>query len=103
MHNTVSFFLSILNILRLPDWANSALKSGTLDYLSDISNNRFIYTNEAKKLQSGFLLKEILSHFSNKTLSRLNPNRLLYIYSAHDVTVFNALKTLNLDYKVWNN
>ena len=53
-------------------------------------------TTEMKKLKSGYLLKEMLERFTQKTQSKLNPDRSLYIYSGHDITISNLLNSLGL-------
>lgn len=52
-------------------------------------------TTELKRLKSGFLLKDILDRFKNKTLSLL-PDQLMQIYSGHDSTIASLLNTLNI-------
>lgn len=54
------------------------------------------HSNEIKKFKGGFLLREMIKRFEDKSLSRLRPNRSLWIYSAHDTTLANLLHTLNL-------
>lgn len=49
-----------------------------------------------KKLKSGYLLKEILDRFTNKTKGSLTPNRSLWMYFAHDITLTNMLNSLGL-------
>lgn len=44
----------------------------------------------------GPLLKNIIGNMEKKSQHSLNPNRKLWIYSAHDETVANMLMTLNL-------
>lgn len=56
----------------------------------------FTVTTEMKKLRSGYLLKEILDRFTNKTLSTLSPDRSLWLYFAHDITISNMLNSLGL-------
>lgn len=51
---------------------------------------------EMKKLRSGFLLKDILNRFSNKTQSILTPDRSLWMYFAHDFTIFSLLDSLGM-------
>lgn len=53
-------------------------------------------TTKMKRLKSGFLLKEILDRFNNKSLSTLSPNSSLYIYSAHDITLAAMLNSLGV-------
>lgn len=61
----------------------------------------FAPTPEMRKLKSGFLLKEILDRFTNKTQSTLSPDRSIWMYFAHDITISNMLSTLGL-FEVWN-
>lgn len=61
----------------------------------------FTSTVEMKRLKSGFLLKEILNRFTNKTQQTLSPDRFLWMYFAHDNTIANMLNSLGL-YKVLN-
>lgn len=56
----------------------------------------FTHSTELKKLQAGFLIKEILDRFQNKSLDRLQPNRSIWISSGHDLTFTNILNALNL-------
>lgn len=56
----------------------------------------YTYSPETKMLKSGFLLKEILDRFSDKIQSKLTPNRVLWMYFAHDFTISNLLNALNL-------
>lgn len=64
-----------------------------------ISQHSFVIgtaTTELKRLKSGFLLRDILTRFTNKTLSKLTPDRSLYIYSGHDTTIASFLNTLGV-------
>lgn len=54
------------------------------------------HTKEMKKIGAGFLLKEMLDRFKDKSQSKLQPNRSVWIYSGHDYTITNILNTLNL-------
>lgn len=53
-------------------------------------------SNELKALRSGYLLKEIFDRFTNKTQSKLEPDRSLWMYFAHDITLTNTLNSLGL-------
>lgn len=66
------------------------------EYLAKQHFPTYTRTNEMKKLRSGFQLKEILDRSRNKTLSTLTPDRSLWMYSAHDVTIANVLDSLGL-------
>lgn len=87
----------------LSDWAKYAVKLkksinggliGALEYFSAIDMMVETHTTELKKIRSGFLLKEMLNRFKDMIIS---PNgRLLWIYSAHDITIVNFLNSLNV-------
>lgn len=53
-------------------------------------------TTETMKLSSGFLLKEILDRCTNKIKSLLSPDRSLWMYFGHDLTLIYLLNTLKL-------
>lgn len=48
-------------------------------------------------LFSGPLLKDIVSHMNKKKHGSLNPNRKLWIYSAHDTTLYSLLNTMRVN------
>lgn len=56
----------------------------------------FTPTPETKKLKMGYLLKEILDHFSSKIQKTLTPDRSLWMYFAHDNTIAAMLNTLGV-------
>lgn len=90
---TVSFIL----LCRLPAWAERAIKpNGTMEYIAKFDYKTYADTPQLARLKSGFLLKEILEHFSQKIDSTLQPNRSFWMYSAHDVTILNMLNSLGL-------
>lgn len=67
-----------------------------MEYISAISYVVATDNLEMKKLKAGFLLKEMLNHFTDKISSRLNPDRSLWIYSGHRSGLVNLLNSLNL-------
>lgn len=80
----------------LPDWTKSVYPSGDMKWIATRSFQTGTITPQLARLKSGFLLREILNRFTQKTKSKLTPNRSLWIYSAHDTTVANVLNTLGL-------
>lgn len=44
------------------------------------------------------MLKEILENTAAKQNNLLNPDRRMFIYSAHDITLINVLNTLGLSH-----
>lgn len=77
-------------------WAAEAMSSGDLEYLATHFYSIFTHSTEMKKLRAGFLLKEILDRFKEKTQSLLSPDRTLWMYFAHDTTIANVLNSLGL-------
>lgn len=61
----------------------------------------FTGTRELARIKGGFLIKEMLERFSKKINLTLNPNRSIWLYSAHDLVIINELNTLGL-YEVNN-
>lgn len=62
-------------------------------------------TPQLARLSTGFLLKEIFERFAQKINKTLQPDRSVYIYSAHDSTVANLLNSFGLfevDSGIWN-
>lgn len=45
---------------------------------------------------SGPLLREIVTHMHEKKTRTLSPDRILWIYSAHDITIINLLNSMKL-------
>lgn len=86
-----------LLIRSLPDWAQKVMQpNGAMEYIATFDYKTYADTPLLARLKSGFLLKEILEHFSKKVDSTLEPNRTLWLYSAHDVTILNMLNSLGL-------
>lgn len=69
---------------------------GDFEYLMHYYFQMFTQTPEMKRIKSGYLLKEILDRFTNKTQSTLSPDRSLWLYFAHDITITNMLNSLGL-------
>lgn len=69
---------------------------GDFEYLSNFHFKIKTHSTTMKKLRSGFLLKEILDRFTNKTQSKLSPDRKLWMYFSHDLTIANMLNSLGL-------
>lgn len=81
----------------LPPWAEQVMEiGGDLEYLYLNWFPMWTATPEMKKFRSGYLLKEILDHFGDKVQSKLSPDRSLWMYFAHDITLVSMLNTLGL-------
>lgn len=89
--------MDYLLISSLPEWALIALKANnTLEHLSAVHLESFTHSKELKMLEAGTIIEEMFDRFKNKTLSLLEPDRSLYIYAGHDLTLINILNALGL-------
>ena len=82
-----------INGFALPEWTNEVYPE-KLFPISGLSFAVKTYTPLLARLKSGPLLKEILSHFKNKTKNKHDQK--YWVYSAHDTTVANMLNTLGV-------
>lgn len=83
--------------LRLPDWAIKATEpNGTMEYIAKYHLKLYTDTPLLARLKHGFLIKKIFDCFTQKINSTLKPDRSLFLYSAHDVTIANVLNSLGL-------
>lgn len=80
----------------LPQWTQKIYPSADMSFISDLSFALFTYTRPMARLKTGPLIKEMFKRFSDKAEKKLNPDRALWVYSAHDTTVANVLNTLKL-------
>lgn len=80
----------------LPDWTKKVYPDGDMQWISYHAFAVKTITPKLARIQSGFLLKDMLDRFDNKTRSLLSPDRSMWVYSAHDTTVASLLNTLGL-------
>lgn len=84
-------------VIRIPEWAENATKRGGLmEYIAKYDSTLYADTPELARFASGFLIKEILEHFSQKVNSTLDPDRSLWIYSGHYYSIVNAMKSIGI-------
>lgn len=91
--------MKILNVrnTRLPDWAEKAVEpGGIIERIADSHFKVNTATPELARLKSGFLIKEMMERFTQKIFCALEPDRSLWLYSAHDETIANVLNSLGL-------
>ena len=90
-----TLFIEALYNKTLPEWTKSvfpnklkpfAIKSLTID----------AYNKILQRLKSGLLVGEMVDHMEKKSKNALVPNRKVWMYSAHDLTIANLLMTLNV-------
>lgn len=70
---------------------NADFEQAAMTFYTLFSGTKFL-----SKFSSGFLLKDILDRFTSKTQNTLTPNRKLWMYSTHDLTLFNFLRSLDI-------
>lgn len=81
----------------MPEWALDAIKPGS--ELEEIANR--VYSLRAQpqlvRIRSGFLIKEMLERFEAKKNGELDPDIVLFMYSAHSSTITTLLNGLGLN------
>lgn len=94
----IFFFLHNFQLnFSLPKWAEKVMvKGGDFEYLAISWMPIHTANNQMKKIKAGYLLKTIFDRFTNKTQSTLKPDRNLWLYFAHDITIVNVLNSLGL-------
>ncbi|XP_037947770.1 prostatic acid phosphatase-like [Teleopsis dalmanni] len=80
----------------LPEWTKEVFPGKEMTYISDLTFAIGTYTRQMARLKTGPLIKEILLRFLDKLRGKLDPDRSVWIYSAHDTTVANVLNTLKV-------
>lgn len=68
-----------------------------MEELASLSLASLTFLDITKMLKGGPLLKEIVDKMSSKILGKLVPDRKMYLYSGHDVTLISFLRALDLD------
>lgn len=89
------------NVFSLAEWAENVMQpGGDFEEITLYWYRLHTSTTEMKRLMAGFMLNDIFDRFANKLNSKLAPDRSLWMYFGHDLTLFNLLNSLGL-YKVW--
>lgn len=81
--------------LILPDWTENIYPDRLIS-LAERSYKLFTETNLMKRVKGGAFLSEILNNMLNKRKRNLQPDRRIFLYAGHDVTLVNVLNSLNL-------
>lgn len=82
---------------RIPEWAEKEIKPGSImEYISAFHFVLYADTPDMARFASGFLIKEIVDHFTQKASATLSPDRALWLYSGHDYSITNALNSFGL-------
>eukprot|EP00102_Acyrthosiphon_pisum_P024233 XP_016661443.1 PREDICTED: prostatic acid phosphatase-like isoform X1 [Acyrthosiphon pisum] len=79
----------------LPKWTKSIFPEPLLTIAKE-NEELATHTNTLKRLKTGPLLNEVVTHMYEKKNGTLSPNRMLWVYSAHDTTMVNLLNAFEL-------
>lgn len=83
------------NQLQLPDWTEKVFPDKMLP-MAKRSLQLFTETQFMKRIKGGIFLTEVIENMVKKRTHLLNPNRSLFIYSGHDVTLSNVMRALGV-------
>lgn len=81
--------------LTLPDWTEN-IYPDRLVPMAERSYKLLTETNLMKRVKGGAFLTEILNNMLNKRKRNLQPDRKIFLYAGHDVTMVNVLHSMNL-------
>lgn len=81
--------------LALPDWTEKVFPDKMLP-MAKRSLALFTETQFMKRIKGGMFITEVIENMTKKRTNLLNPNRSLFVYSAHDVTLSNVMRALGV-------
>ncbi|XP_030369768.1 venom acid phosphatase Acph-1-like isoform X2 [Scaptodrosophila lebanonensis] len=81
--------------LVLPDWTENIYPE-SMKPLAERSYTLFTETNLMKRIKGGAFLTDIVKKMQNKRRKNLNPDRKIFLYAGHDVTMVNIMNSLNI-------
>lgn len=94
----LNIFFKIIN--SLPEWTKKIFPGGDLYASMEEATLKTFKLDTSTpffaKIKSGFLLKDILDRFMNKSRAILDPDRSFWVYSGHDTTISRILNTLGI-------
>lgn len=67
-----------------------------MEYIAEIASSTHAATPGLARIKFGFLFKQMLEHFTQKINSTLKPDRSVWLYSGHDLTILNILNGLRI-------
>ncbi|TDG50451.1 hypothetical protein AWZ03_003040 [Drosophila navojoa] len=81
--------------LTLPDWTENIYPE-EMRSLAERSYALFTETHLMKRIKGGAFLTEILKKMQNKRKKNLNPDRKIFLYAGHDVTLVNVMNSMGI-------
>lgn len=79
--------------LKLPEWVHKVYPNRTLPLMKK-SLTIFSHTDFMKRIRGGSFIKEVIDKMISKRDGTLQPNRQMFLYGAHDITIVHVLRTL---------
>lgn len=93
----IKFEFLIAANFRLPAWTKKVFfPGGDFEWGFNRYFQTYTMTTEMRRLYSGFFIREVLDHCTEKLKGTLSPNRSLFIYAAHDTTIASLLNSFGL-------
>lgn len=82
---------------RLPSWTRKIFTpDGDLRKIAHFSYQLDTPNKLMQRLKVGFLIRDMFERFAMKANATLSPDRSIFVYSAHDITIVNLMRALNL-------
>lgn len=66
------------------------------EWAADRYFRTYSMTKQLFRLSYGFVIRQIFDHFTAKIKGTLSPNRIMYLYSAHDTNIASILNAFGL-------
>lgn len=68
--------------------------------LAALSLAVFTYTSSMKRFKGGPIVGDVVHHMAKKVLHNLNPDRKMFLYSGHDLTIVSVLRALGFEERI---
>lgn len=81
--------------LVLPDWTEDVFPDKMIIFAKR-SLALFTETQFMKRIRGGVLVAEIIENMVKKRINILRPNRSIFVYSGHDVTLVNLMRAMGI-------
>lgn len=81
--------------LVLPDWTEKVFPDKMLP-IAKRSLALFTETQFMKRIKGGAFVTQVLESMTKRKLNILKPNRSIFVYSGHDVTLCNVMRALGI-------
>lgn len=81
--------------LELPEWTRKVYPESLLP-LAEKSYTVFTHTDGMKQIRGGAFIGEVYGHMQSKANKSLKPDRNIFFYSGHDVTLVNVMNSMRI-------